>query len=267
MRKRSVRNKMRHSIQRISISVIFFCIGFIACIVALKEWLIAKEILPSLTTLIAAFFGAWFAFSLQNMSRKKDDQNTKISFGNQALFTLCQRVNNLWLIQKKIIDPFRGDPGFHIGMRPTQDFENDDTYLDIEGLKFLLDTEYQQLLLDLHIEDQRYKTCIRLVNSRSQLHMNLVQPRLESANISEGQYYSADYWKEAIGQRLYLTLQRATEDLISNVDNTVKSNTEIKDRLIDAFRELLPGEKFINFEMTEVSPNQANSADAKKPRG
>jgi len=145
-------------------------------------------------------------------------------------------------------------------MRPALDFENDDTFLDIDGLKFLLDTDYQQLLLDLHIEDQRYKTAIRLLNSRSHLHLNLVQPRMETSGITEKQYYSIKHWKEAIGQRLYLTLQRATEDLISNVDNTVQSNIKIKARLIEAFKSLFPGEKFFNF---EEPPNQANTADTK----
>ena len=252
---------MVNSIQRISIAVVSFCIGFIICIVALREWLVAKEILPSLATLVAAFFGAWFAFSLQSRSKKKEEKNRKISYGNKALFTLCQRVNNLWLIQKKIIDPFREHPGFHIAMRPTLDFENDDTYIDIDGLKFLLDTDFQQLLLDLHIEDQRYKTSIRLVNSRSHLHLNIIQPRLESAHINEKQYYSSEYWKEAIGQRLFLTLQRATEDLISNVDNTVQSNIEIKDRLIEAFKLLFPGEKFFNFELNAEFTEPGGAVD------
>jgi hypothetical protein len=255
--------QMGNSIQRISITVVSFCIGFIACIVALREWVIAKEILPALATLIAAFFGAWFAFSLQSRSKKKEERNKKISYGNKALFTLCQRVNNLWLIQKNIINPFREHPGIHIAMRPALDFENDDTFLDIDGLKFLLDTDYQQLLLDLHIEDQRYKTAIRLLTSRSHLHLNLVQPRLETAGITEKQYYSIEHWKEAIGQRLYLSLQRATEDLISNVDNTVQSNIEIKDRLIEAFKSLFPGEKFFNFDLNGEPPNQANTADTK----
>lgn len=240
---------MRNSIQRISIAVVSFCFGFIICIIALREWLIAKEILPTLATLVAVFFGAWFAFSLQSKSKKNEERNKKIANGNKALFTLCQHVNNLWLIQKKIIDPFREHPGIHIAMRPTLDFENDDTYFDIDGLKFLLDTEFQQLLLDLHIEDQRYKTTIRLVNFRSQLHLNQVQPRLESARITEEQYYSSEYWEEAIGHRLYLTLQRATEELVSNVDNTLQSTIEIKDRVIEAFKELFPGEKFFNFEL------------------
>jgi len=34
---------------------------------------------PSLATLIAAFFGAWFAFSLQSRTKKKEERNKKIS--------------------------------------------------------------------------------------------------------------------------------------------------------------------------------------------
>jgi len=258
---------MGNSIQRIIIAVVSFCIGFIACIAALREWLIAKEILPSFATLIAAFLGAWFAFSLQGRSKKKEERNKEISYANKVLFTLCQRVNNLWLIQKEIIDPFRKHPGIHIAMPPTLDFEKDDTYLDIDGLKFLLDTDYQQLLLDLHIENQRYKMAIRLVNTRSHLHINLVQPRLENANVTENQYYSIEIWKEAIGQGLYLSLQRATEDLISSVDKTVLSNMNIKDRLIEAFKKIFPGEKFFNFDLKGESLNQSNAADTKKQRG
>ena len=120
---------------------------------------------------------------------------------------------------------------------------------------------YQQLLLDLHIENQRYNTAIRLLNDRSHLHMNQIQPRLENAHITEKEYYSADYWKEAIGQRLYLTLQRSTEDLVSNVDDTLQSMIEIKDRVIEALAALFPGEKFFNFEIREKSTEPSGAVD------
>ena len=119
----------------------------------------------------------------------------------------------------------------------------------------------------LHIEDQRYKAAIRLLNSRSQLHLNQIQPRLESAQITEKQYYSEKYWEEAIGNRLYLTLKRLTEDLVNIVDDTVQSNIEIKDRLIEAFKELFPDEKFFNFELNAklTEPSGVVDQDPSEP--
>ena len=61
---------------------------------------------------------------------------------------------------------------------------------------------------------------------------------------------------------MYSTLQRTTDDLILSVDNTVLSSIRIKDRLIEAFKELDPGEKLFNFELNGVTPNKANSGDS-----
>ena len=193
---------MKDSIQRICIAVVSFCSAFIIYIIVFREWPVVKEILSSLTTLIAAFCGAWFAFSLQNRAKKDEETGRRISKCNQALFILWQQTNNLMLIQKNIIDPCRGLPLAHIAMRPTLDFEHDDTFFDINGLNFLLGTKHHQLLIDLYIEKKCYKTAIRVVNSRSKLHINQIQPIGENHGRSEKEERSVYYQRSAALEHL-----------------------------------------------------------------
>jgi len=240
------------SIERITIAIIACCAGFLLSLFVLKEWEILKEILPSFATLVAAFFGVWFAFMLQGKEKKKEEKNKKASVGNRALFTLFQRLNNLWLFEKDFLSPHRKDPGIHIAMQPALNFEENDTYLDVDSLKFLLDSkQHQQLLFDLHIEDQRYRTAVKCIDFRSQIHLHQAQPLMQRAGIVEGQEYTSADYERALGPMIYAHLKRATKDVVYHVGRTIKSNNEIKDKLLGALRELFPGETFVNFELLD----------------
>jgi len=180
---------------------------------------------------------------------KKKKKNKKISIANRALFTLFQRLNNLSLFQKDFIDPHREDPGIHIAMIPALDFEEKETFFDIDSLKFLLYSKHQQLLFDLHIEDQRYRTAARCINFRSQIHLNQAQPLMQRAGLIEGKEYTLDDYQRALGPLISAHLKKATDDVVYHVDRTIDSTEKVKNKLHEALKDIFPGDKFINFEM------------------
>jgi hypothetical protein len=67
-------------------------------------------IVSGLTTLVAAFAGAWFAYILSNRDRVRDQENAQVAAGNRAIFMLMRQFNTLHNLKTLIIDPKRSDP-------------------------------------------------------------------------------------------------------------------------------------------------------------
>ncbi|MGA9111617.1 MAG: hypothetical protein ACLPSL_00725 [Smithella sp.] len=236
--------------KNIIISVVFFYVGFFFFVFIFSHYSILTQIIQSLATLSAAFFGAWFAFSLQSKSKKKEEIDNYISASNRTIFTLYQRINNLAVYKKQFIDPFRGHPAIFLVLRPSNSFEKDDTIINLNTLDFLINHNYPQLLAELHIEDQRYKTAIGCINLHFKLH-DQIQPLLEKAGLKEGEDYDLDFFEKALGQRLYCTLKRAVEELIFNVEETIKTSIDVKKRFRESLKSIFSDKKFMDFELPE----------------
>ena len=62
------------------------------------------------TYFIRSFWGAWFAFKLEENRRKVEQQKKNISACNKAIYILSKQYGILLELQIKIIEPFRDSP-------------------------------------------------------------------------------------------------------------------------------------------------------------
>jgi hypothetical protein len=207
-----------------------------------------SEAASPITTLIAAFLGAWFAYKLADKSKQREFRKSNIDVANKALFNTFQMLNHMRLYQKDMIDPFRGNPGIIIMMRPTLSEKQEDTGYDYNGLTFLLATEHKHLLFDLYIEQQRYRETLKAIDYRSLLHMEKVQPALLRGGIREGVGYPPDAIEKALGPLLFSDLKQSTENVVINVDKNVLSIAAVKNKMLNAYKDIFPEINFINFE-------------------
>lgn len=207
-----------------------------------------SQVIAPMTTLVAAFFGAWFAYKLEGRSKKSDTRNANINMANKALFTTFQMLNHMALYKKDMIDPFKGNPGIFIMMRPTLPEKQDDSGYDYNGLTFLLGTDHKQLLFDLYIEQQRYRETLKAIDYRSSLYVEKIQPALLRAGIQEGVSYHPDAFEKALGPLLYSDLKQSTDNVIVNVEKNISSINGTKNKMLSAFKNIFPGIKFIDFE-------------------
>lgn len=228
--------------------------------VNLTIYVINKGI-PAVTTLLAAFFGAWFAYRLQDKAKVREEQASNISAANWALFTVFQQVNSLKVFQVDMIDPVRNHPGKFIAMQPVLPEQHENLQFDFSSLGFLLNTKHKQIVLDLFIEQQRFSEAIKVINYRSVLHIQQVQPILERAGIQEGVDYTTEELAKVVGPRLYKTLERSTDQVVYNVDRTIGSLDEVKGKMIKAFKQLYPDGSFLNFEPLEGPSNKDLKGD------
>ncbi len=205
-------------------------------------------IVSAFPTLIAAFLGAWYAFHLHD---KKQDNKTKkehIAAGNRALFVLIRQYNALLGIKGKIIDPVKDMAPRSLNMRPTLPLKYEHLVIDADSLTFLLETKDRNILMELLIEEERFKAAIQSLNERSKLHIESIQPILAAAGVREKQSYPVDDIKSKLGEQLFLHIERATDEALSHTTNTVESLKNIISKFHSVLKKQYPESSFLQVE-------------------
>lgn len=209
-------------------------------------------LLSALATVVAAFLGAWYAFKLMDKDHERKKRATAVASGNRAIFTLMRQWNELCLIQRQLIDPMRSHPAKFVALLPALPLDYEHLNFNVDSLSFLLDTEYRQCLMDLLIAESQFQTAVRVLNERSRLHWQTVQPLLERAGIIEGGDYTRQQIELALGNRLTVELSGLTDDFIEHVDHAIISLKETSDKLHTALKALYPKEAIINFKALDI---------------
>lgn len=232
-----------------------FILGFAAgWLVEGKHWdEFLTSYIPSLATLVAAFYGAKYAFQFQKDKELEDSKNRNVVNGNNSIFALSRMAGKLAGFQKQIIEPIRNSPVSFLEMRATNHLEKDDIQLNIEKLYFLLETEDRNLLGEIMVEEDRYRNAIDAINLRSQLHLHEVQPLFERAGFVQGGQYSFEQIEGMLGPRLYATISQATDDVIHHVDATVESIKSVSNKLTASLKKQYPDETIIGFVIPDLS--------------
>ena len=213
------------------------------------------DYITPLATLVAALMGAlagaFGSYKLSARSEEKKKRANEVAAGNYAIFTIMRQWNELWQIQQEIIEPFRLHPCKSIALPSTLPSDFGHLKFDFDSLSFLLETKHRGCILELYLAESRFQAAFRILNERSKLHMDIVQPLLEKAGITAGNNYITrnpeDFIKDTLGDRVAVTLAKLTDGVIEHVDRTLPFLKETSDKLHAALKELYPGKKFINF--------------------
>jgi hypothetical protein len=238
-----------HRITRVlSLGVPFiFGVG-VGWIVQGRHWdVFLTSYVPALATLVAAYYGAKYAFQFQKDKEVEDNKKRNIINGNSTIFNMMRMTSDLTNFQKQIIDPVRGRQTCFLEMRPTPHFDKEMIKLNIETLYFLLDTDDRNLLGELVTEEERYQSALVAINERSDFHRQEVQPVLDRLGVVQGGYYTVAQIEKMLGDRLYTTLCHATDQAIDHVDSTIVSLKEVADKLNASLKKQFPNETIIGF--------------------
>jgi len=218
--------------------------------------ILLQPALSALATLVAAFSGARYAFHLQGKAQARRTVEDRVAAGNRAIFVLIRQFNTLKTFQIQIIDPVRDDPRAFLNMRASFPFSYESLTVDLDSLSFLLETNHRQVLGELFIEEERFRSAIQAINERSRIHLNICQPLLERVGVVEGGEYTAEQIRAALGHRLVLQLKRTTDAVVQHVDRTVESSLTMGEKLYTVQESLFPKHSIIRFE-----PNMTGRGD------
>jgi len=140
-------------------------------------------------------------------------------------------------------------------MTSFQDYTAVNVKVDVASLEFILETKHRQLLYDLLVVEEQFNSTIQSLNARSKLHSNQIQPLIEKAINEHGPDVTFEQIKVTIGRRLFITLNKATEEIIKYVDDTLENIYVFQDKFVPALEELYPKAKFFLFEENLDSEN------------
>ncbi|NCU41601.1 MAG: hypothetical protein EOM19_02665 [Candidatus Moranbacteria bacterium] len=208
--------------------------------------------LSIVATLLAAFGGTYFAFSLQNQKEFRKEEMRKIDNGNRLLFllvTLIGFVKNIdleYLYDEngKLIVGAKFD---YLKIRPALSAWN---FIDFEkyNLTFVL-SKKPNINYNLLLTQEKYNTLIVLLIERSRFHSEVIQKILEIKGIN----FLNDEIDEReiitlLGPRNYGMIKSMTDDLIDQIKDTDIIVRETFSILRDYLKEEYPKNKFISYE-------------------
>lgn len=203
----------------------------------------ATDFLPAVATLVAAYAGAWYAFSLNQELAAKDQKLKQVGIGTRAMFVLWRQINSIAQVQENVISKYRNYPPAPLAMPPIEHYFDESARLDIDGLMFLLDHGKSELLANLCLAEGRYLQTIDIIRRRSFLHKEEIQPKIEGKKPKD-RNLTPDELKEIVGIRLFHELVSQTNNVISTTDDTVASLEAVAGDLHQALRSIFPEDRF-----------------------
>ncbi|MGA1839091.1 MAG: hypothetical protein ACMUIU_00560 [bacterium] len=148
-----------------------------------KSFELFSTIAPAITTLLAAFLGAWFAYLLADNKEKRKEIALRRQAINRAIFVLVRQYNAIKLIQQEL-DKYRDNPGKAIELPASSINRYEDLVQNFSSLEFILDSESPNLLLELSIEQERFEQAIAAHRLRNKFYIEDLQPTLEEAGLT-----------------------------------------------------------------------------------
>jgi hypothetical protein len=199
---------------------------------------------------ISGFIGAFAAFSLKTWEETKKVRGFEVSALNKSLFILHRQINSI-ANTRRSLNNYREDAGRTINLPPSVGIEHSDAKQDFEGLNFLISKGKSNLLLGISIEQERFDLAIWTIKHRNDLHLNQFQPAFEESNLASEAEVSEQKMISEIGERIYMSLHQATENVYTCVDKTYASLQEMQLQLIEIAKELYPDADFVRIELFE----------------
>ncbi len=203
----------------------------------------AKDFLPAVATLVAAYAGSWYAFTLNQDAIAKNLKSKQATTGAKAMFVLWREINAIAQVQEDVVNKYRDYPPAPLAMPPIENHFDDSIRLDIDGLSFLLEHGKSELLANLCIAETRYFQAIDCIRRRSRLHAEEVQPKIEGRKPKDRNLTPGEL-KDLLGIRLFHLLVDQTRLVMARTDDAVETLEAVAAELHAALRAIFPEVQF-----------------------
>ena len=199
----------------------------------------------TLATLVAAYGGAKYAFSIQNKKNAKDQDDQNLTNGNLALFTLIRFHNKFLNIDSQMIGEKREHPHRHHFIMPSAIGTADPPSFDYASLAFLINTD-PNLLGKLSSLEQDITGTIDIIDRRSHLHFEQLQPVVEQLEQQLGaDGVTPEQVEKILGTRTTSHLITYTNYMVRGVDRAIAGTKELSTELGQALKRRYPDAKII----------------------
>lgn len=209
------------------------------------------QIITVLSTLVAAFAGAWAAFRFQNHQRTREEESRRVAAVNRALYTIYNMWNVLYQYDQECLKPYRGEPDAWLNVAATFPSSYGLTRFDAEGLVFMLQSGHPNLFASLMLEEQRFLQALSQIEYRSKLVDSEVSPRFAAANVPVGTALDEKDVERILGIDVVHKLKVLTGGMMANVSDSLGSLREAHDALHEAMKKYFRKHKLIKIGFEE----------------
>ena len=246
------------------IAITFFCLGMA---VGLMPGLDAKTLAASLATLVAAFAGAFFAYKF-NADREKQRKNEiDLASSNRAIFTLLRIYNYMAGFNKQFLKPYASNPAAYIEIQPSLGNSYPNLKLDYDSISFLISAKKSEILTELTELEELFTIFTETLKARNHIHLNIVQPAMESAGIVNGSSGSLDDIDRIIGNRTSTIMKSVTSELIDITQRGEEQSENLIQKLHEIMIEIFPGKNVFRIEKINKESNTVGDKAAADFRG
>lgn len=197
-------------------------------------------------TLIAAYGGAKYAFTIQNKSNKEQRDAENLAAGNMALFMLMRYHNKFLNIERQMIGSMRTHPHRHHFIRPSLVGEGESLQFDFSSLSFII-SSHANILGAMSALEQDIKGTFEIIDQRSRIHFEQLQPtveRLENERAPDTGV-SVEEVEAALGTKSTSHLKSCTEYMIRGVDRALENSKALSVELGQALLQKFPDAQVI----------------------
>ncbi len=220
----------------------------------------AVDILVSATTtLMAAFWGAKYAFTLQNQKEFEERIKEQVAAANKVIFNLINLHNQLCNYRDQFINEFRDSPFRHLGILPAVGLGNVKE-IDVDSLAFVLENEKRNILMELSLFQFEACATFEVIRERSIYHVSKIQETLEGAGFGSNDFAHIDDIHAVLGPLKTTTIKKYTDQMIESTDNAIAQSEQLIDNLRSVLKEILPGRVIVGMQKPNNPNNNAPAA-------
>lgn len=206
-------------------------------------------ILGALVTLVAAFFGAWYAFRLHDDKDRRRRADSDVRAANRAIFEISRHCNRLATFRKQFLDENKHNPNRDYLIMPVAGFSWDAPSIDYDALAFLIESSQPDLLTEVAVMEQSISSAVDVIRQRSEFHVEKLQPVVEKLEYEYGPEFSADLIEQRLGPKNARVLRLLTDYNYECVDTAISEMEKIMDRLAEAVKKIYPEHVVVSFKV------------------
>lgn len=225
--------------------MIIFFLGALTVFLGFNEALLGKKDLINLALgMFGTFFGALFAFRLNQHKEDTKIDTTREDALNRALLTLIRQYNAISNLARDI-DNFQDPIERAINMPALKPPDYSKLTQDINSLDFLLNTKNPNILVELSIEDERFHQAISALNLRNDVYLKDFLPKISELQLNK-KHVNIDILEEKFGFNIWNSVLNGSNYAYMHISESKKSLPKMITILYSTAKEIYPKKGFIH---------------------
>jgi hypothetical protein len=205
-----------------------------------------RDLALPLVSIFGTFFGATFAFRLNEEKEARKLREVRREVLNRALFVLIRQTNAMHQLTRdfeKFPSPFEKAFNFPALTPPPYG----DLIHNLSDLEFLLESSTPGLLMEIAIEQERFHQALDSLRIRNEFYVGEVQPALDKLALN-GKQVTAGEAARLLGERLFGGAMNGAETAWQHISSCNVTIPALHKSLLHQAKVLYPGHKFITYE-------------------